>query len=89
MRLFSSFFFFNTVCSLLVPDLINLFPNHVGPDQTLHTMASDLGHIVCKSHPEVAWVSHYVYSGHLSDPSIFLSRRAGRIRQVGVYIKIH
>ena len=43
------FFFFNTVCGLVVPDLINYFPNLVGPDQTSHTMASDLGHIVCFS----------------------------------------
>ena len=32
---------------LSVPDLINLFPNRVRPDQMSHTTASDLGLIVC------------------------------------------
>ena len=44
---FFFFFLFNTVCGLLVPDLMNLFPNHVSPVQRSHSTGSDLGLIVC------------------------------------------
>ena len=38
-----------------------------------------------KSHLDVTWVSQSLYSGPLSNPDIFLSLIAGRIRQVVLY----
>ena len=40
------------------------------------------------SHLDVTWVSQPLYSGPLSNPDLFLSLIAGRIRQVVLYIFI-